>query len=402
MATTPIWTGTSSFAPGQTPFGFYDNDTQFQTDANKVSVFCANRMGYPLVDVELQSGSFFTAFEEAVTTFGNEMYLWQIRNNFLTFEGNTTGSANYQTPGFNYNNSVITPNLGNLVRLAEDYASEAGVGGYTTYYSGAIMLTASLQTYDMNAWAALSASLIPGDSIEIKQIFYEALPESLYSVYGFDNYYPQLGGSAGLASPGLFGGAGYGAYGGLGNMATIYPVYWDLERINELKASNQVRRVGFSFELINNQLRIFPVPTVNYPLYFKYIKRSERGNPVASPYSGSNLIADMSKVPYNNPTYSFINAPGRYWIFEYTLAIAKELLGYVRGKYGTVPIPGAEVTLNQSDLLTAATAEKAALIEKLRGDLEEVSRQKQLERKAAETTAMKSTLNEVPLPIYIG
>jgi hypothetical protein len=397
MATTPIWPGSSSFMPGQTPFGFYDNDAQFRQDADKVSKFCANRMGYPLVDIELQSGSFYTAFEEAVTTYGNEMYLFQIRNNFLTFEGNSTGST-----GFNYNNNVITPNLGNLVRLAEDYASEAGVGGYTTYYSGAIMLTASIQTYDMNAWAALSASLEPGDSIEIKQIFYEALPESLYSVYGFDNYYPQLGGSAGLASPGLFGGAGYGAYGGLGNMATIYPVYWDLERINELKASNQVRRVGFSFELINNQLRIFPVPTNNYPLYFNYIKRSERGNPIATPYSGSNLIADMSKVPYANPTYSFINSPGRYWIFEYTLAISKELLGYVRGKYGTVPIPGAEVTLNQDALITAATAEKISLIEKLRGDLDEVSRQKQLERKAAETTAMKSTLNEVPLPIYIG
>lgn len=397
MATTPIWPGSSSFMPGQTPFGFYDNDAQFRQDADKVAKFCANRMGYPLVDIELQSGSFYTAFEEAVTTYGNELYLFQIRNNFITLEGVSTGSA-----GYNLNNNVITPNLGNIIRLAEDYASEAGVGGYTTYYSGAIMLTASLQTYDMNAWAAQSASLEPGDSIEIKQIFYEALPESLYSVYGFDNYYPQLGGAAGLASPGLFGGAGYGAYGGLGNMATIYPVYWDLERINELKASNQVRRVGFSFELINNQLRIFPVPTVNYPLYFTYIKRSERANPIASPYSGSNLIADMSKVPYQNPTYSFINAPGRYWIFEYTLAISKELLGYVRGKYGTVPIPGAEVTLNQDALITAATAEKGVLIEKLRGDLEEVSRKNQLERKAAENVAMSTTLGEVPLPIYIG
>ncbi len=166
MATTPIWTGTSSFAPGQTPFGFYDNDTQFQSDANKVAAFCANRMGYPLVDIELQSGSFFTAFEEAVTTYGNEMYLFQIRNNFITLEGVSTGSA-----GYNLNNNVITPNLGNIIRLAEDYASEAGVGGYTTYYSGAIMLTASQQTYDMNAWAALSASLEPGDSIEIKLYF---------------------------------------------------------------------------------------------------------------------------------------------------------------------------------------------------------------------------------------
>jgi len=110
----------------------------------------------------------------------------------------------------------------------------------------------------------------------------------------------------------------------------------------------------------------------------------------------------MSKVPYNNPVYSFINAPGRYWIFEYTLALEKELLGYVRGKYGTVPIPGAEVTLNQAELLSAATAEKTALIEKLRTDLDEVTRQKQLERRAAENVAMKTTLNEVPLPIYIG
>ena len=142
MATTPIWPGSSSFMPGQTPFGFYDNDAQFRQDADKVAKFCAIRMGYPLVDIELQSGSFYAAFEEAVTTYGNEMYLFQIRNNFVTLEGASTGSA-----GYNLNNNVITPNLGNIVRLAEDYASEAGVGGYTNYYSGAIMLTAAAQAF---------------------------------------------------------------------------------------------------------------------------------------------------------------------------------------------------------------------------------------------------------------
>ena len=405
MATTPIWTGTSSFAPGQTPFGFYDSDTQFQTDANKVAKFCAIRMGYPLVDIELQSGSFFAAFEEAVTTYGNELYLYQIRNNFLTMEGNPTGSANYASgsAGFGYNNSVINTNLGNIVRLAEDYASEAVVGGFTTLYSGSLKVTSSLQTYDLNTWASQSASLQSGDSIEIKHIFFEAIPESVYSVYGFDNSYPQLGGSAGLAGPGLFGGAGYGAGGtGGGNMATVYPVYWDLERINELKASNQVRMPAFSFELVNNQLRLFPVPVNNFNLFFNYVKRLERDNPVKAPFSGSNLISNMSNVPYNNPVYTQINAPGRYWIYEYTLAISKELLGYVRGKYGTVPIPGAEVTLNQDALLSAATAEKVALIEKLRTELDEASRRNQLERRAAENVAMKITLNEVPLPIYIG
>ena len=101
-------------------------------------------------------------------------------------------------------------------------------------------------------------------------------------------------------------------------------------------------------------------------------------------------------------SYAQINAPGRYWIFEYAAALAKETLGYIRGKYTTVPIPGAEATLNQSDLLTDARAEKAALLEKLRGDLDQTTRQSQLERKQAENLAMKSTFDNMPLQIFIG
>ena len=86
----PIWTGVATFAAGQTPFGFYDSDAQFIVDANKVSDFCARRLGYPLADVELQSGSFFTAFEEAVTTYGNELYAYKVRENYLSLEGSTT------------------------------------------------------------------------------------------------------------------------------------------------------------------------------------------------------------------------------------------------------------------------------------------------------------------------
>jgi hypothetical protein len=107
-------------------------------------------------------------------------------------------------------------------------------------------------------------------------------------------------------------------------------------------------------------------------------------------------------VPYNNPVYSDINAVGRSWIFEYTLALSKEMLGYVRGKYGTVPIPGSEVSLNQSDLITAATSEKERLIDRLRAYLEETSRDKLLERRNLESDAMEKELNKVPFTIYIG
>ena len=121
MAQNPIiYPGSSSFYPGQTPFGFYDYDTNFQVDADKVSSFCASRLGYPTVDVEMGSGSFYACFEEAVTTYGNEVYLYQIRNNFINLEASSTGSS--------HNQSVINPNLGNVVRLAENYGSEAGSG----------------------------------------------------------------------------------------------------------------------------------------------------------------------------------------------------------------------------------------------------------------------------------
>ena len=95
MADVTIWTGTSTFFPGETPFGFYDNDTDFQTDADKVASFCATRLGYPLMDVELQARSFYACFEEAVTTYGNEVFQYKVRENYLTMEGaSSAGSFN--------------------------------------------------------------------------------------------------------------------------------------------------------------------------------------------------------------------------------------------------------------------------------------------------------------------
>ena len=116
----------------------------------------------------------------------------------------------------------------------------------------------------------------------------------------------------------------------------------------------------------------------------------------------SDKINNVGKVPYCNPIYSQINSVGRSWIFEYTLALSKEMLGYVRGKYTQIPIPGAEVTLNQSDLLASATSTKEALITKLREYFDSTSRQSLLERRAAESTARQQELNQVPMTIYIG
>jgi len=377
-----IWTGNSVFTPGQTPFGFYDYDSNFQVDADKVAQFCASRLGYPTVDVEMGSGSLYACLEEAVTTYGNELYLYQIRNNFISLEASNTGSS--------LNQSVINPNLGNIIRIATDYGGEAGAGGNVNWYTGSLPLSASNQEYDMDAWAATQGIT---SSIELKQIFYENTPAI---VRYFDPY-----AGTGYGSQQLLDQFGFGNFSPAANFM-LMPIYYDVSVIQAIELNDQVRRSAFSFELINNQLRIFPIPNQAGQLFFKYILVDERNSPTSPSFAGNNLVTDISNVPYENPTYSFINAPGRYWIFEYSLALAKELLGYIRGKYSQVPIPGAEVTLNQSDLLSSATELKAALIEKLRSDLDENSRRAQLARKAEEAASMKTTLDQVPLPIYIA
>ena len=378
----PIWPGSSSFAPGDTPFGFYDYDPQFQTDADKVSKFCAQRLGYPIQEVELQDINFYTAFEYAVTTYGNELYAFKVRDNLLNIEGLDTD--------VNLNDAIITPNFSSIVRLSQQYGEEAGVGGNVTWYSGSIVTTASIQDYDLTNWA-ISQSISGG--IEVKRVFHYGPP----AVTRF--YDPYAG--TGLGTQNLMDSFGFGAYSPSVNFV-LMPVNYDMQVIQAIEFNDTVRKSAYSFELINNKLRIFPIPDQSgVNIYFQYIKLQDRLDSIVNTGSAA-VITNPSNAGYQNPVYTRINSIGRQWIFEYTLALCKEILGYIRGKYTQVPIPGAEVTLNQSDLISAATAEKTALLERLRLFLDDTSNQKLLERKAAETVARQSELGQAPMTIYIG
>jgi len=378
----PIWTGTSSFSPGETPFGFYDYDADFQRDADKVATFCTRRLGYPLVDIELQDISFYTAFEEAITTYGNELYAYQIRDNQLDLIGISTS-----TP---LNNSIITPSFQSVIRLSKQYGSEAGSGGNITYYTGSIPLTASIQDYDLKQWAEDEG--IAG-SIEIKRVFYEAPPAV---VRYFDPY-----SGTGYGFQSLFDSFGFGGMSPAINFLMM-PVNYDLQTIQAIELNDMIRRSNYSFEMKNNVLRIFPIPNNSTArMHFEYIRELERIEGQAStPDTGA--ANNVSNMPYTNPTYTLINSVGRQWIFEYTLALVKEILGLVRGKYTNIPIPGSEVTLNQADLLTQAATDKLRLIEKLRQYLDETSRQAAMERKSAEADFAFNELSKVPFTIYIG
>ena len=379
----PIWPGSSSFAPGDTPFGFYDNDVQFQSDADKFAKFAAQRLGYPLVEVELQDINFYTALEDAVTTYGNELYAYQVAENLLSFQGapTTIGSAN---------NEVVQENMASIVRLSQQYGEEAGVGGTVTYRSGSIKLTAGKQEYDMNQWAIDNG--IQG-RIEIKRIYYEAPPAIMRY---FD---PYAGTGTGMMA--MLDSFGWGSYSPAINFM-LMPINYDLQKIQAIEFNDQIRKSQYTFELVNNQLKIFPIPVAAYStLWFQYILESDRNKPYAE-RNGQSLITNASNVPYENPVYSQINSIGRSWIFEYALALTKEMLGYVRGKYQTVPIPGSEITLNQGDLITAATNERTSLIERLRAYFDTTSRKTLLANKEAEAQSQKNILNDVPMTIFIG
>ena len=391
MANIPIYNGNPIWDANAVPFGFYNSDTQFADDAVKVAKFCAIRLGYPIENVELQSGSFFTAFEEAVTVYGNELYAYKQREDYLSLEGGNYSYSASKASNTTFETTLVTPTMGPVVRLSEQYGTEAGVGGNVNYYSGSIILTGSIQDYDLNKWAENQG--YSNQDIEVKQIFYSPVPASMQFYAGMGYM------GAGLA--GLAGGMGLTGYGA--NSFLMLPLSFDLQAIQQVDMFRDVIYSNYTFQLINNRLRIFPVPgddDTGSRLWFNYILKSERLRDSLT--SGSSMITNISQYPYNNIQYFEINSVGRSWIFEYTLALSKEMLGYVRGKYSQVPIPGAEVSLNQADLLTSATADKTTLIARLREYFDQTSRQSLLERRAAESNARMDELDNTPMTIFIG
>ena len=378
----PIWPGSSSFSASATPFGFFDTDTTFQSHADKVSSWCATRLGYPLNDIELQSIHLYACFEESVLEYSNQVNQFSIRDNMFLLQGVPTGS--------NLTGKSINPTLSRLIQISKNYGTEAGSGGYITYKSASIQVTSGEQVYDLSNFVFEGA----GDStktIEIKKIFHDTPPAI---VRYFD---PFVG--TGLGSQQMLENFGWGGY-SPGVSFLMQPMYADLLRLQAIEFNDMIRKSAYSFELTGTRLRIFPVPLYDYKLFINYITTEERAS--ASFDANSNTIGDFSNAPYELHQYSRINPAGKQWIFKYTLALAKEVLGNIRSKYSSIPIPGAEITLNGADLVSQGTAEKDLLITQLRENLEAVSRQTQLTKMTEEADNVQSQLSKVPLTIYIG
>ena len=389
MAQEVIWQGSSSFASGQTPWGLYDSDSSFSSDIDKFSDWCARRLGYPIMSVELQSGSFYACFEESISEYSAQVNQFNIKDNLLHLTGQATSSTD---GSHNVTHKRVTPTLGRNVFLSKQYGTEAGVGGDVDYKKGSINITSGSQEYDLNAlFADVSES---GQAIEVKRVYYEGTPAMQRF---FDPY-----ATTGYGTLNMVQGFGFGNYSPAVSF-TLMPLFEDLLRVQAIELNDSIRKSAYSFTLVNNKVRLFPDPETNSTLYFDYVKTSERDNPLITEYGGStDVVSDYSNVPYNNMEYQFINDVGKQWIRKYGLALTKELLGIIRSKYGTIPIPNADTTLDGDTLRAEAAAEKEGLVSQLREILEQMSRKALLEADKDEAEYLQEKLSKVPYPIYIG
>ena len=379
-----IWPGSSSFSAGETPYGFYDTDAHFTTGAHSVDKFAdwaAKRLGYPIVAVEMQEQQFYACYEEAITEYSAQINQFNIKDNMLALQGQSTGS--------NITHTKVTPTFGRTVQLAEQYGTEAGVGGTIDFKSGSIDIVSGSQTYDLTAlWANVSES---GNAIEVRKVFYEGTP-------AITRYFDPYAGT-GDGSYNMLDSFGWGNYSPAVQFMMM-PMYADILKVQAIEFNDQIRKSAYSFELVNNKLTIFPKPTDNYKLHFKYLVKDDRNNTLQGKSAG--VVSDFSNAPYDNMQFKFINDVGKQWIKKYALALCKELLGSIRSKYASLPIPNAETTLDGDTLRNEAVAEKEFLMTQLREMLEQTSRKALLEADSEEATRLQEKLGKVPTPIFIG
>jgi hypothetical protein len=382
-----IYPGSSSFFPGQTPFGIYDEDYRFSEDAPKMALWCARRLGYPIQNIELIDENFYACFEEATSEYSAQVNQFNIRNDLYSLKGRPSGT--------NYSQKLVEGTiLPHLVQISDAYGTLVGAGGNTEIKKTKITLTAGQQVYDLDT--LISSVSESGNRIDVSRVYFEATP----AINRFFDPYSV----SGQGTLNLIDEFGFGSYSPAAQFV-LMPVFEDLLRIQHIEFNDQIRKSAHTFNIVDNKLTIFPRPTTTTistkpNLYIDYFVRNDFITNSTS--VKSDVVADYSNVGYDFITYDSINDVGKQWIRKYTLALVKEMLGAIREKYSNIPIPGAEISLDGAALRSEAQTEKDNLMEQLRETLEELSRKVQFENRANEAKQQQEMLQKVPLAIYIG
>jgi hypothetical protein len=371
-----------------TPFGFFDSDSDFQKEADAMVTFVKRKLGDDVLSVELTRTQIWACFEESLCEYGAIINQHQVRSQLASMLGFATGNLEGQEQKY------PRENLEFLLRRAEPYAMEAGVGGSYNSVSGSIALVKGQQDYniyetlkDQAGNLLFSSSLnTTGGKMKIMEVFhfssqaaYRFFDSSsainyLNNEFSFESFTPET-------------------------MFYVLPVFEDVLRGGMLDMSSRVRRSNYSYKIVGQNIRIYPNPTHANPLNL-FMRVQFAPDPMNPSISDPSIygVSNMSNIPFGNLQFSRINSIGRQWVRQYCLALCKELLGLIRSKFSSVPIPGGDLTLNGSDLVSQGREDKEALRTKLGEILEELSYSKMIETQATQAENLTTILKKIPIP----
>jgi len=403
------------------PIGLYTTggdlyDANFISGAADQVAYVYKKLGGDVLDIELTTANVYSAYEEAVLEYSYHINLHQSKNALSNYLGQSTASFDHEgqmtagdASGSNANLKYPKFRFSYSRRVGEGVAQEAGFGGNLTEYSASFNTTSSISTYDLQSIISGSSAdgtdagtgdpveyqnLVGNKKVRITRVYYKT-PAAMWRFFGY-----------------------YGGINVIGNMMTygqfaddstfeIIPAWQNKLQAMAYEDHIYTRTSHYSYEIINNKLTLYPPPDgrITDRFFVKFTVESDAWEDDADGIrdSGINGISNINNLPFDNISYSTINAIGKHWIRRYALSICKGMLGQIRGKFGgNIPIPGSNVTLNSTDLLTQASQEKTALVEELKKILDETTYLQLLKNDAELLEANDKILQETPSPIFVG
>jgi len=374
---------TASFIHGSAsvPFGTYNTETPFQTDANSMVRFVHVKLGGETLGVELVNNDVYTCLEESTLEYSSTVNGYHAKSILADILGSPTGSLS------GHENKLARLDLALAKRKSQAYSQEVPIGGTRPLHSASITTVGGQQAYDLNTLLSASDLVASGSRAEIKELFHFSPTAAyrffdttsainyLHNEFSFESFTPET-------------------------VFYMLPIWEDVLRAQMLETSHLVRRSNYSYDIVNNVLRLYPVPTTAVNLYFTYYKMDDSVFDDADPWTRG--VSNLSNVPFGTLTYSKINSIGRQWIRRFAFALAKELLGLNRSKVANVPIPNGELVLNGTDLVAQAREEQAILREELKTMLDDTTYSKLAKEEMEAAEALRSQLAKAPMGIFIG
>ena len=391
------------------PYGIYLDNPDFVSGAVDQVAFTYKMLGGDVLDIELMEGNVYTSYELGVLEYSSIINSHQAENVLSDFLGATTGTFDQDgelktgplsssLSGSSVALKFPTFDFAYSERIGSGLAQSAGFGDNVRMYSASFALTGGVQDYNLQAIVSASQSgsvwdnLVQNKKVRIERVYYKS-PAAMWRFFGYMN----IGG-------GVYGNlSSYGMYAD-DSTFEIVPAWQNILQAQQFETNLYTRGSHYSYELRDNYLKIYPPPCVSYPrrMWFNFSIPQDTWSQDPNATTGVDGINNMNTLPFANLPYNNINSMGKQWIRKYALAVSKEMLGQIRGKFATIPIPGNDVTLNASELLSQAKEEQEALKEALRTQLEKLTYGALIKGDAEMAADAEAVMTHVPMGIYTG